>query len=222
MYGAGQGRTGLEPVGGMYLMKSRGHAWVLKTPHLIHSHECCGRCHHVFGMMRGWLPVLIRPEADSPCPSFNAVIACTNRKLCCLADVDDQVIASHLVHLERTLGPGAWRAAALDGQPLGLSALQLEEWQALDAVPPRGVLTVQFRLPKAAVEAAVRPAAAQLRALLLPNFASDAASDVWRLSLLRVAVATFCIDAGCGAEVRHYHHTQNRSWCTLANRPGRG
>lgn len=118
------------------------------------------------------------------------------------ADVDDRIIASHLVYLERTLGPGAWRAAALDGQPLGLSALQLEEWQAVDAVPVRGALTVQFRLPRAAAEAAVCPTAAQLRALLLPNFASAAASDLWRMSLLRVAVATFRIDAGCGAEVR--------------------
>lgn len=117
------------------------------------------------------------------------------------ADVDDRIIASHLVYLERALGPGAWRAAALDGQPLRLSALQLEEWQAVEAVPPRGTLTVQFRLPRGAAEAAVQPAAAQLRSLLLPNFANVAASDLWRMSLLRVAVATFCIDADCGAEV---------------------
>lgn len=118
------------------------------------------------------------------------------------ADVSNRIVASHLVHLERMHGPGAWYAAALDGAPLGLSALQLEEWLELAAVPTRGVLTLQFRLPRAAAAAAARPSTEQLRGLLMPNFAAAAASDIWRLSLLRIAVGAFCVDAACGAQVR--------------------
>eukprot|EP00892_Ulva_mutabilis_P001137 jgi/Ulvmu1/11023/UM007_0203.1 len=118
-----------------------------------------------------------------------------------LSDVNERIIASHLVHLERALGPGAWHAATLGGTPLGLSALQLEEWLVLEAVPARGVLVLQFRLPRAAVAEAVRPPPGQLSKLLQPNFAAPASTDIWRLQLLRIAVSTFCIDAACGAQI---------------------
>lgn len=132
----------------------------------------------------------------------------------CHADVNDRIVASHLVHLERVHGPGAWHAATLRGAPLGLTPLQLEEWLALEAVPAHGELTLQFRLPHAAVEEAVRPPPAQLAALLLPNFAAAAATDVWRLQLLRLAVSTFCIDACCGAQVRRPPAAPRSRGCT--------
>lgn len=112
---------------------------------------------------------------------------------------EQRAVAIFLARLWRAHGEKSWQGAALNGAPQEMSAAL--GWHS-GAMPTRGVLSLTFCAQDGAATDAARPITRQRGEGLLMGFASDAMSDVWRLSYLRVVVQCFYLPGVLAAQVR--------------------
>ena len=110
-------------------------------------------------------------------------------------------MAIFLARLWRLHGEYSWQQTSLNGAPTTMSTAL--GWHN-GAMPLRGVLALTFCAQNVASDAAAAISRQRGEGLLM-GFASDAMSDLWRLSYLKVLVQCFYLPGVLAAQVRLHH-----------------